>query len=123
MRCLTVASRVRLGGLALMGAVAAIALGGLVPCVGHKVDRNTFESNRTWWTKASADVGFDEIAHTISEEAAHEGRRSEYIQIKARPGPGSNILYYYPTAPAPIDDDLSASLWVKSNQPGIQLMA
>jgi hypothetical protein len=83
--------------------------------------RNPFESNRTSWIKGSADVAYEETAHAMTDQVAHEGQRSEYIQVNAQQG--SHIYYYYPTANAPIAEELTASVWVKSNHPGIKLMA
>src|SRR5262249_46890926 len=45
----------------------------------------------------------------------------EHIQVTAQQG--SHIYYYYPTANAPLSEDLTASVWVKSNRPGLQLAA
>ena len=57
----------------------------------------------------------------MSDQVAHEGQRSEYIQINAQQG--SHVHYYYPTAHAPLSEDLTAGVWVKSNRPGIQILA
>jgi len=113
--------------------VATLALAGLLPCFAQQMHRNAFESNHTSWIKGSADVAYDETAHAMTDQVAHEGQRSEYIQINvpsppsptpgAALGGGSHVYYYYPTANAPIAAELTVSVWVKSNRPGIQLMA
>jgi hypothetical protein len=123
MRRFQAASGVCVLRCALIAATLGIALCGLAPLLGQEIHRNDFERNRTWWVKGTADVAFDETAHATSDQVAHEGQRSEYLQINAKPGLGSSVLYYYPTAPAPISEELSAGLWIKSNRPGIQLMA
>jgi hypothetical protein len=83
--------------------------------------RNGFESNHTSWIKGTADTAFDETIHTMSDQVAHQDQRSEYIQINAKQG--THVYYYYPTARAPIAEDLTAALWIKSNRSGIQLLA
>jgi hypothetical protein len=105
----------------LLAPTLLLALAWLVPCLAQQIHRNAFESNRTFWIKGSADVACEEMAHAPSDQVAHEGQQSEHIQIKA--GQGSSVQYYYPTAQAPISDEFSASLWLKANRPGLQLMA
>jgi hypothetical protein len=108
--------------LILLALIPVLALAGLLPCFGQQMHRNFFETNRTSWIKGSADVAYEETAHAMTDQVAHEGQRSEYIQINAQQA-GSHVYYYYPTANAPITDELTVNLWVKSNHPGIQLMA
>ena len=105
----------------VLGLGPALAAAFMLPCFGQQIHRNNFETNRTSWLKGSADVAFNETAHDMTDEVAHEGKRSEHIQTDAQQG--SQINYYYPTANAPITDELTISVWVKSNHPGIQLMA
>ncbi|MCI0462387.1 MAG: hypothetical protein L0Z62_36000 [Gemmataceae bacterium] len=93
---------------------------GLVPCFAQQIHRNSFESNTSWF-KGSADVAYEEQAHVITDQGAHDGQRCEYIQIKA--GQGSHVHYQYNTGRAPLGDDLNVALWVKSNRPGVQLLA
>jgi hypothetical protein len=108
----------RLSLALLAPAVAAL---GLLPGYAQQMHRNNFESNQTSWIKGTADVAFEENIHIMSDQVAHEGQRSEYIQVNAKQG--SHIYYYYPTAKAPLAEDLLAAVWVKSNHPGIQLLA
>ena len=105
----------------VLGLGPALAAALMLPCFAQQIHHNGFETNRTSWLKGSGDVPFKETAHDISDEVAHEGKRSEHIQTDSLQG--KEILYYYPTGNAPISDDLTISVWVKSNHPGIQLMA
>jgi hypothetical protein len=99
------------------------------PARAQQVHKNGFETLNTSWVKASADVVFEEIAHTMTDQGAHDGKRSEFIQINAQAGTQTkpdvvpHIYYQYATAQAPISIELSASIWVKANRPGPQLMA
>lgn len=87
----------------------------------QQVHRNGFESQKTTWVKSTADAQFIETAHAISDEGAHDGQRSEFIQLHAKPG---NFIYYqYGVGKGPLSDEFNARIWVKSNRPGIQLMA
>jgi hypothetical protein len=105
--------------LLLGGLLAAASF--LRPTWGQQVHRNGFEAGRIAWVKAGADGPYEELAHQPSDQGAHDGQRSEYIKLNAQQG--SHIYYQYPTGQAPINDELSASLWVKANRPGIQLLA
>jgi hypothetical protein len=93
----------------------------LVPCFGQQVHRNGFEGRNPSWVRASADAPFDEIVHRMTDQGAHEGQRAEYLQIKA--GQGSYIFYQYACGRAAVSDELSASVWVKTSRPGLQLVA
>ena len=102
------------------------------PAGAQQVHKNGFETLNTSWVKGGADVAFDEIAHAMTDEGAHDGKRSEFIHINAQasnPNRASNpetpphIYYLYPTAQAPITIELSASIWIKANRPGPQLLA
>jgi hypothetical protein len=121
MRHLPSSPTVRLIRWTLLALGPVLALGGMLPCFGQQIHRNSFETSRTSWTKGSADAAYEETAHDMTDQAAHEGQRSEHIQIKSQDG--SHIYYYYSTANAPIVDELTMSVWVKSSNPGIQLMA
>jgi len=59
--------------------------------------------------------------HDLTDTFAHTGQYSEHVQITAEQG--TYLYYYYPIGRAPVGEDLSASVWVKANRPGIQLMA
>src|SRR5436189_994369 len=119
MRFLNRAKLVRWSVIFLVPALAAL---GLLPCFGQQIHRNLFETNQISWIKGSADIPFVEIVHAMTEMIAHEGQRSEYLQVNV-PQQGTHIYYYYPTANAPISDELTVSVWVKSNKPNLQLMA
>jgi hypothetical protein len=111
------ARRVVLGaGLLCLGALA------LYPCAAQQVYRNHFESNRPSWVKGNTDAGEVEAAHQVVEQGRPaSGPRAEYIKVTARQG--SHVYYQLPTKRAPVEDDLTISLWLKANRPGAQLLA
>jgi hypothetical protein len=115
MRCRVVRAKLFVGGgLALLLPLA------LVPCSAQQIHRNSFETQPAW-IKGSADVAYEELAHKLTDQGAHDLQRAEYIQINARQG--SHVHYQYATGRAPLGDDLNVNVWVKSNRVGIQLLA
>jgi hypothetical protein len=92
-----------------------------LPCFGQQVHRNGFEGRNPSWVRASADAPLDVIGHQMTDQGPHDGQRAEYLQIKA--GQGSYIFYQYACGRAVVSDELSASVWVKSSRPGVQLAA
>lgn len=102
--------------------IGAIAMLSCPPwALGQQVHRNGFEAPKILWSKAGADAVFDETAHASTDQGAHEGQRSEYLQINAKEG--TFIHYQYPVGKAPIGDELTGKIWIKANRPGIQLLA
>jgi len=93
----------------------------LLQCFGQQVHRNGFEGRNPSWVRASADAPFDENIHQMTDQGAHDGQRAEYLLIKA--GQGTYIFYQYSCGRAPLTEELTASLWVKTSKPGVQLLA
>jgi hypothetical protein len=87
----------------------------------QQVHRNPFESREVAWTKGAADAPFRETVHEMSDSTAHTGQFSEHIGLIAEQG--NYIHYFYPVGKAPIGEELNASVFVKSNRPGAQLLA
>jgi hypothetical protein len=88
---------------------------------GQQVHRNGFEGRETSWVKGGTDAPFRENKHILTDQTAHGGLRSEMIQISAEQG--SFIYYEYGIGRALVNDDLTASVWVKANRPGIAVLA
>lgn len=82
--------------------------------------RNGFEA-KTGWLKGAADAPFDELAHKIDDREPHSGRGSEYLEFNAKKG--EYIHYVYPVGKAAIGEDLRVGLWLRSNRPGMQILA
>jgi hypothetical protein len=98
---------------------AALAL--LGPARGQQVHRNGFETRGPVWVRGAADAPFRELAHALTDQSAHTGQSSEHIQLQAERG--HFIHYVYPIGRAPVGDELTASVWVRANRPGMQLLA
>jgi hypothetical protein len=88
---------------------------------GQQIHRNRFETQEPAWVRGTADVAFRELAHGITDSFAHSGQFSEHLQLTSEQG--TQILYYYPTSRAPVNEELAARVWIRANRPGIQLMA
>src|SRR5262249_33661873 len=58
-------------------------------------------------------------------EHAHSLPTSEYIRVRVEPSGrlDPHAYYSYPTHPAPVTDDLTVRVWVRSSRPGVQLLA
>lgn len=102
--------------LTLLGLMQLLA----TPAQAQQVHRNKFETGGPQWVKTGMDATHEVTAHALSDTGGHEGR-CEYIQFQTKPG--TYIYYQYGVGKAPISEELSASLYLKSNRPGVQLMA
>jgi hypothetical protein len=109
----------RLARAGLIAGLLATAL--LATARAQQIHRNQFETRETAWLTGNADAPFRELVHEITDATAHTGQFSEHLQINSESG--NHIYYVYPTSPAPISDELSVSLWLKANRPGMQLLA
>jgi hypothetical protein len=87
---------------------------------GQQIHRNGFEGREPVWIKGSADANFQETLHETTDLTARTGQRCEHLQLNA--DPGSFIYYLYPTQRAPLNDDLSVRVWIRSTRPGLQLL-
>lgn len=80
-----------------------------------------FETDKPSWVREAAEAPVNWQSHDRSEDAAREGTRSERFVFQA--GPGSGIYASYTVPKIRISDDLSVSLNLKSDRPGMVLLA
>jgi hypothetical protein len=104
-------------------AAALLTLAVVAPLSGQQFFQYGFESRDPIWMHpiAGADIDFKVLAHKLTDEAAHSGQRSEMIRLQVAEGRGSFIYFTYEPGKAPVGEDLSVSVWVKANRPGISL--
>lgn len=115
-------TRRRLAGLSSVFGLLAAVLVAIGPAPAQQIHRNGFETLKMGWIKGAFDAPYQEITHTISDRAAHDGRHSEYLRLDAQAG--KYIYYVYPIpGKALISEELAAGIWIKSNRPGMELMA
>jgi hypothetical protein len=111
--------RPRLVTAALLAGGLVLGLHALRPARGQQILQQGFEGRDPLWVQGPADAAFKELAHTLTDETAHGGLRSEHIRVRAEKG--SYVFYTYDVGRAPLTEDLNVSVWLKSNRPGVQL--
>ncbi len=84
--------------------------------------REGFESARPEWRQEEPDVTFRLLDHDRTGRARHDGQKSERFRFQAE-GPGSAIFYSLPLPKVPVVPDLEVSLYSRSSQAGVQLLA
>jgi hypothetical protein len=80
-----------------------------------------FESAEISWRPGDTDVQYHVENHARISSDPHTGQRSELLQISA--GAGTYVYFMHEMGTARIVAELSPSVWVKANRPGIQLLA
>ncbi len=110
--------RLRLFGLSSL-------CGLMLVLVGRRADSQDiiqygFEGRDTVWVQGDAKAAFRETIHRITDEFARSGQRPEHLQIVV--DQGEFIYYTYNVGNAPMNDDLTASIFVRANRPGVQLL-
>ena len=82
---------------------------------------DSFESAETSWRLAEADCVVRLAVHERTFQAAHSGNACEYLRLTA--GQGTYAHLALPVERARVIAEWAASVWVKSDRPGIQFMA
>jgi hypothetical protein len=106
--------------------VATIAAGVvLVPARAEPVHRHQFNGRTTVLVRGDANVRVEENEHDVSGLSFHSQPSSEHVKLtaEAATGDAAFIHYHYDTPPAPINELLTAGVWVKATKTGIQLRA
>ncbi len=104
----------------IMGCITAALLAAF-SLQAQQTHRNGFETREPAWVRQNADAPFRELAHAMTDATAHTGQFCEHIHVQAEQG--SFVYYAYPVGKALLSDELTASVWVKANRPGVQLAA
>jgi hypothetical protein len=81
----------------------------------------TFEGPDPTWTLAESDCQAQAVVHQRRLQDAHSGQGCEFFRIIH--GQGSSIYLTHRIDPSPVIAEWSPSVWIKSDQPGIQLLA
>lgn len=82
--------------------------------------RDGFEGPKSAWRQEETDTTVDLLAHDRTDRARRGGTRSEHFKFVAKPG--STLFYSYKMPNLPIGPELGASVYVRSNQSGLQLL-
>jgi hypothetical protein len=99
--------------------VLALASAGIA--LSQQMLQYGFEARNPVWLQGRHDANYKETLHGLTADHVHNGQRSETIQFVAESG--SYIHYTYALGRAPINDDFTASVWVRGTRPGMQLLA
>jgi hypothetical protein len=86
---------------------------------GQQILQQGFEAKGPYWKAGSADTSYKVIRHALTDTTALTGQRSEHLRLQVEKG--SYIHFTYDLPRAPVTDDLSLSLGLKSSRPGVQL--
>jgi hypothetical protein len=117
--------RTRLQRMACVRLVAVFfvlsILGGMFVSRVLAAVRDDFESGPVSWYPGQADVQYHLESQQRITADPHSGRTSELIQISA--GVGTYVYFTHEVGSARIVAELSPSVWIKANRPGIQLLA
>jgi hypothetical protein len=117
-----VMNRARLAGLVCVFGLLSATFLAIAPLGAQQIHRNGFETLKMGWVKAGFDALYQETAHNVSDQIAHDGRHSEFLHLEVQPG--KFIHYAYPLpGKAIISEELSAGIWLRANRPGMQIMA
>lgn len=87
----------------------------------QQIHRNGFETRTPLWSLQNADAKFRELKHEMTDTTARTGQLCEYVHVQAEQG--TYVYYFYPVGKAPLSEDLSASVSVRANRPGVQIVA
>jgi hypothetical protein len=100
-----------------VGGILALALVQQAPAAVQ----DDFETPEASWHPGDADASYRVESHQRITADPHSGRASELVQINA--GTGTYVYFTHEMGTARIVAELSPSVWVKANRPGIQLLA
>lgn len=91
----------------------------------QQIYREGFSGRQTVFLRGEDNVRAEEKGHELSEQKVHSFPTSERISLVCPQGGNevNFVHYYFPTAPAPIAEELSASVWVNATKAGVQLTA
>jgi hypothetical protein len=80
-----------------------------------------FETAEPSWRVTGGDATYRVVQHQRVQDNSHGGKGSEWVQIE---GSGGSYVYFAHDVGKPsIINELTASVWIKSNRPGLQIFA
>lgn len=99
-----------------------VAMAGLaVPAHGQQLLQQGFEGKIPLWSPVGTAPGLKDLEHKITDELAHSGLRSELFRFQAEAGVPAQFTFE--VGKAPVVNELTLGVWIKSNRPGTQLIA
>lgn len=104
----------------VMAMVLAFAVG-LMPHEAGAARLDSYEGLEVSWELADDDCAARVLQHERSFEHAHSGQTSEQFSLHA--GSGTYVHLITRIRPSRIIDELTLSVWLKANRPGLRLAA
>lgn len=101
--------------------IAILTLATVDQSLKNQILTDDFESNTVAWIPETGDAVRTVQSHERIRTSAHGGALSERIEFSV--SSGSHLHYGYTTPRALVMDELQASVWVRGERPGIQLLA
>lgn len=83
--------------------------------------RDSFETAEIAWREVGSDVPLRVEVHERAPREPHSGAACEFLQYST-PSNGSQALLGYPLTRAAVIPELTPSVWVRADRPGIQLL-
>ena len=105
-----------LGGLPLLLLCPLLLLG-----QGTSFLQHGFEGRDLFWNPGPSDAPNKQLLHALTDETRHGGHQSECFELQVQQG--TFLSYTHDVGRGLVSEELSASLWVKANRPGTQLLA
>ena len=93
----------------------------LTPIAAHGGFWESFEGPLPTWRVVGGDVRYQLTRHERVDSPVHSGAWSEVMTVQA--GGGTYLHAAFDISPVALIDELEAGLWVRSERPGMQLIA
>jgi hypothetical protein len=100
--------------LLALGAAAGMAYA--QPAPGWRED---FEGREPSWQRAGNDAEYRVVEHRRLQGDAHGGNGCEWLRLEA--GGGSHVYFAHEVGRPRVIDDLTPSVWIRSDRPGMHL--
>ena len=100
--------------------IALVVQSGLCFCSAAEPFRDGFEGPEISWRVAAGDATFRVERHERRRGQSHSGLWAEAIRISANPG--ESVFAEYSTPAFRVIAETMASLWVKADRPGLQIL-
>ncbi len=111
--------RLQLVMIAVTGPLALLTPG--LPAQGQPAFREGFEGPQASWLSGGGDARHQIVKHDRTRDAAHSGVGSERIRLVSENGTAVYVGHAF--GRAPVIDELAASVWIKSDRQGMQILA
>lgn len=102
--------------------MAAVWIPALAATCARAEFHDGFETHEPAWRDAGGDARYKIDRQLRIAQDAHSGNGCEFVELQSSDG-GTAIYLSYNLGNAPVIDELTASLWVRADQPGVQFAA